>query len=149
MSEQQQDNEPRDVDEPAPTMPPRFVVLTVDAKESSRSTSGAARVRAMFHGHKVPPDLLTIITQRSYEVPAGGKAKLRIAFVDNGEKAAPKGTLVIEAARGKLSPSRIELDGKKHEVTVDYVAPDETIRVSIRASLQGYVRGKVHLYLEA
>lgn len=133
----------------APTMPPRHVAITTDAKESSIHACGAKRVRAMFGGHKVSHEIATTITQRCYDMKAGAKTKLKIAFFEGNEKASPKGTLVLEPNRGKISPSRIELDGKKSEVTVEYTAPDETIRVSIRAFLEGFARGKVHLHLEA
>ena len=84
-----------------------------------------------------------------YEVKAGDEGEAPAAFFDNNEKAKPKGMLRLETNRGKISPTRIELDGSKHEVTIEYTAPDETIRVSIRAFLDGFARGKVHLHLEA
>jgi hypothetical protein len=49
--------------------------------------------------------------------------------------------------RGRLERIEIELDGKQDVVTVGYDAPDETIRVSVRAFLEGYARGKLHLHL--
>lgn len=55
---------------------------------------------------------------------------------------------MLRTTRGKLSWTRRELDGKNDRVEVDYTAPDETIRVSVRAYLEGFHRGKVHLHLE-
>lgn len=148
MSEQQDIDEMPDRYAP-PTMPPRHLAITMDAKESEFHACGTQRVRAMFGKHRVPHEVIKAITQRCYDLKAGAKTKLRIAFFENNEKAAPKGTLVLAPDRGKVTPTRIELDGKKHEITVEYTAPDETIRVSIRAFLEGFARGKVHLHLEA
>lgn len=132
-----------------PTLPPKQIMIAVDAKESTHHACGEQRIRSMFPEQKISREVATAITQRCYELQAGGKTKLKISFRDSNEKASPKGTLVLEPDRGKISPSRIELDGKKHEVTVEYTAPDETIRVSVRAFLEGFARGKVHLHLEA
>jgi hypothetical protein len=128
--------------------PERTISLTADTKESDRHECGAERVRGVFPGKKIPRELAVAMTQRCYVLPAGGKTKLKVAFFEGTEKASPKGTLVIEPKRGKVSPSRIELDGSKHEIVVDYTAPDETVRVSVRAMMPGFARGKVHLHLE-
>lgn len=134
---------------PAPTIPPRRVTIEVDAKESTHHRCGERSVRMMFGEQKVSREIATAVTQRCYDLKPGAKTKLKIAFFEKDNKASPKGTLVIEPDRGKVSPSRIELDGKKQDVTVEYTAPDETIRVSIRAYLEGFARGKIHLHLEA
>lgn len=129
--------------------PPHSLMLSlVDGKESDRHRCGEQRVRAAFPGKKVPRELAALMTQRCYVLPAGARTKLRVAFLDGKEKASPKGSLVLEVDRGKISPSRIELDGSKNDVVVEYTAPDETIRVSVRAFLAGFARGKVHLHLE-
>lgn len=132
----------------APTLPTKLVKMSPEAKESQHHACGERRVRSMFPGHKISREIATAVTQRCYDLKAGAKTKLTIAFFEDKEKASPKGTLVIEPNRGKVSPSRIELDGSKHEVTVEYTAPDETIRVSVRAFIAGFARGKVHLHLE-
>ena len=132
-----------------PTLPKRQVVLSVDAKESDHHRCGEHRVRTVFAGQKVSREIVTALTQRCYVLRAGGKTKLKISFLENNEKASPKGTLLLETSRGKVSPSRIELDGKHHEVTVEYTAPDETVRVSVRAFIAGFTRAKAHLHLEA
>jgi hypothetical protein len=132
-----------------PKLPPHQITIAVDAKESVHYKCGDQRVRGAFRGHKLTNEMVVAFSQRCYDLKAGAKTKLTIGFLENNEKTTPKGTLVLEPTRGKVSPSRIELDGKKSEVTVEYTAPDETIRVSIRAFLVGFARGKVHLHLEA
>ena len=81
-------------------------------------------------------------------MPPGNTCELNIQFYEDGERVKPTGTLLLQAKRGKLSPTRYELDGTKDEVCITYKAPDETIRVSIRAYLEEFYRGKIHLHLE-
>ena len=147
MTEQQRPDSSRS--EPQLVAPERTISLEIDAKESDHHNCGVQRVRSMFPGKKVPRELAVAMTQRCYVLGAGKKTKLKIAFHEGKEQVAPKGTLVIQPDRGKVSPGRIELDGSKREIVVDYTAPDETIRVSVRAMMPGFARGKIHLHLEA
>jgi hypothetical protein len=127
---------------------PRVVALSADAPESDHHTCAERRMKATFPDRQVPREVALAVTQRCYLLPAGGRTKLHISFMDGKERLRPKGTLVVEPKRGKVSPSRIELDGSTDHVEIDYTAPDETIRVSVRAFLAGFGRGKIHLHLE-
>lgn len=133
---------------PMLVVPKRRVELSVDARESEHHSCGINRARRVLGDHKLPREDVLIATQRCYALDPGGETKLRLDFMDGDEKVKPEGTLVIQPKRGKVSATRIELDGSKDHVEVGYTAPDETIQVSIRAFLAGFRRGKVHLHLE-
>jgi hypothetical protein len=60
----------------------------------------------------------------------------------------PKGDLRLTTDRGKLATTLVKLDGKQEKVTVELTTPDETIKISVRAFLDGYARGKAHLHLQ-
>ena len=106
------------------------------------------RLDALTGGRKLSRDERVAFTQTCYEFDAGTTVALTASFLENGKPVSPEGELVLESPRGKLRPKRIPLDGKTSKVTVDYTAPDETIKVSVRGFLRGYARGKVHLHLE-
>ena len=94
-------------------------------------------------------ELIGVMTFHTYEVKPGETCTLNIRFIANGEYSQPTGTLIIETTRGILSKQRVELDGKQDKVTVEYTAPNETIKVSIRAYLDDFTRGKIRLQLIA
>jgi len=82
-----------------------------------------------------------------YDVAAASTVDVRISFHHQAAPARPKGELRLTTDRGKLAPSHLLLDGERECVDVQYTAPDETIKVSLRAFLDGYTRGKAHLHL--
>lgn len=130
--------------------PARFVSIEPEKlKVSQFHSCGERRVRNVLNRRDLGPDIVAALTQRCYEFEPGARTRLRIEFVDGKERVHPAGMLELSAERGKLSKTRLELTGKEKEVVVDYLAPDETIKVSIRAFLDGFARGKIHLHLEA
>lgn len=146
----EQADRPDRVETPAPTIerPARYIALETEAAPSDEHACGERRLRAFLGRRDVAADLAAAVTQRCYRLEAGGSCRITVKFIDDGKEVRPKGTLVFVPERGKLKPLRVELDGKKGEVTAEYTAPDETIKVSVRAFLDGFVRGKLHLHLE-
>lgn len=88
------------------------------------------------------------ITEFCYEVEPGSECALTVSFYRDDRPVKAKGLLRLTTNRGKLSPTRVELTGNKDKVKVNFKAPDETIKISIRAFLGGFHRGKIHLHLE-
>jgi hypothetical protein len=131
-----------------PKLPPNEVVLNVDAPASAAYTCGSLFVQGLAHGRDVPREQLERRNFPCHDVAPGATVALKISFLGEGKPLRPKGELHLTTTRGKLSPARVTLDGKHDHVTVRYTAPDETIKVSLRAFLDGYARGKAHLHLE-
>ena len=122
---------------PLPALPPDYLTLDINAPRSATYKCGAQFAddaqRWSF------PD---------YDVAPGATVPITISFHGkDGSARRPKGDLRLTTTRGKLSATRLKLDGKADKVTVQYAAPDETIKVSLRAFLDGYSRGKAHLHL--
>jgi hypothetical protein len=131
-----------------PKLPPNYLVLNVEAPASTLYQCGADFVQGLAHGRKVPKEQLERWKFKCHDVAPGATVPLKISFLAEGKPLRPKGELHVTTTRGKLSPSRVTLDGKHDHITVRYTAPDETIKVSLRAFLDGYARGKAHLHLE-
>ncbi len=134
--------------QPVLTMPESHIVITADTKERRRHVCGDIRLGQFFGKAKIDKYFRNVLTQPCYETEAGGQCTLTLSFYRGKKLHKPKGHLHLETNRGKLQPVRFELDGKKTKVQAQYSAPDETIRVSIRAFLEGFHRGKIHLHLE-
>ena len=115
---------------------------------SDRNRCGEMRLGGLFEDLKLKSDQRTRITESCYDVKPSSAINLTISFYEGHRVASPKGVLQLKATRGKLEPTRLELDGKQEKVRVKYTAPDETVKVSIRALLDGFRRGKIHLHLE-
>lgn len=87
------------------------------------------------------------VSYNTYEAKPGEKCALVVRFIEDGKGIKPNGTLILKAKRGKLSKQEVVLNGRTDSVKVEYTAPDETIRVSIRAFLDHFTRGKICLQL--
>jgi hypothetical protein len=96
---------------------------------------------------KVSKRILKAVSHECFEIKPTATCKLTIRFVKNGKPTMPKGTLMVDTERGKLSKQIIELQGKKSIVNLSYTAPDETIKNTIRAKMEGFSRGKIHLHI--
>lgn len=134
--------------QPTLPMPEKYVAITTTTRESKRYKCGDVKLRQFYGEAKVTNYVRNVITQPCYEIEAGGQCTLAISFYHGKKLCKPKGHLYLKTNRGKLQPVRFELDGKKTKVQAQYSAPDETIKVSIRAFLEGFHRGKIHLHLE-
>ncbi|MFX0197877.1 MAG: hypothetical protein ACFFCW_17280 [Candidatus Hodarchaeota archaeon] len=134
--------------QPVLTMPENHIAITADTKERRRHACGEVRLGQFFGREKIDKHFRNVLTQPCYEMEAGGQCTLTLSFYRGKKLHKPKGHLHLETNRGKLKPVGFELDGKKEKVKVQYSAPDETIRVSVRAFLKGFHRGKIHLHLE-
>lgn len=128
--------------------PDRYILMNPDVELSSRHTCGASKMERMGIAKHSLKQAEGISAECCYEMAPGASCTVKISFHSPKSKIKPKGELLLEAKRGKLSPSRVELDGKKESIEVKYQAPDETVKVSLRAYVEGFYRGKVHLHLE-
>jgi hypothetical protein len=126
----------------------QYILIHPGAGRRERQQCGDARLAAIAGHEELTADERARLTEACYEDAPGAQYALAIQFYRRGRAVQPKGHLQLTANRGKLSPTRVELDGRKERVEVQYTAPDETVQVSIRAFLPGFRRGKVHLHLE-
>ena len=124
------------------------IELRAAAPESPHHRCGRDRLRLAPPAMRALAEAMPTLVEQCYAVPAGETITLKLTFHRGAERTRPHGTLVLQPQRGKVRPSRIELQGTEDEIEVQYTAPDETIRVSVRAFLPGFLRGKLHLHLE-
>lgn len=124
-----------------------YVTIEPAAEISRYATCGARAMEHLPGIGALDGDERARLSWRCYDAPAGARVKLVIAFVRNGRPEKPTGLLELMTTRGKLSPLRLDLQGDRDRIEIDYHAPDETIKVSIRARLKGYQRAKIHLHL--
>ncbi len=129
-------------------IPDDYILIVPSATESKYHACGEMRLRRFAGSEKIKKATKRVVTEHCYDLEPGGECELKINFYQGRKKVKPKGMLLLQTKRGKLSPTRYELDGSRDKVVVKYKAPDETIKVSIRAYLDGFHRGKIHLHLE-
>ncbi len=127
---------------------PAHIVIDPGQPMSTRHACGSAKVQRMFPGQVLTAPEQSRLTGTCHDSAPGGTVTLTVSFIRNGKPDRPKGELRLTTNRGKLSPSRLMLDGSTDHVTARFTAPDETIKVSIRAYLEGFQRGKIHLHLD-
>lgn len=123
-----------------------YIVIEPDLPKSKHFNCGKRRLAYSGVQKDISEEMVGIIAHHCYEMQPLGKCKLTIRFIQKGKPIKPKGDLVIKTERGKLSKQFVKLDGKTESVEVQYTAPDETIKNSIRARMSGFVRGKIHLH---
>ena len=132
-----------------PPPPHDYVSLAAQAEPSRAYRCGAQLAKAISHGRDLPPEQIERFAFPCYDVASGSTVSITISFHGAGGKMhRPKGELRLKTDRGKLSATRFTLDGKHDKVAVQLTVPDETIKVSLRAFLDGFGRGKVHLHLQ-
>jgi len=150
MSEIHEPTEPPEpVRAPAPrdmmVVPAKYLRLEVEADPYEPPCGRGALERAL--GPDDAAALGDVFTQPCYRLAPGAHCEIRIRARGNEARGLPAGTLRVAADRGRLERTEIALDSSQDAVTVGYDAPDETIRVSVRAFLEGHSRGKAHLHL--
>jgi hypothetical protein len=124
-------------------VPERYVRLSIDAPPYEPRCGRRALERALRG--RATPELAEVFTQPCFRLAPGAHCEIHVRFAGGGE--APRGNLRLTVDRGRLERSEIELDGSQDELAIGYDAPDETIRISVRAFLDGHARGKAHLHL--
>jgi hypothetical protein len=140
---------PRDVvKKPMVNMPHSYIVLEVGGQRSSSHHCGTQFAKAVARGRDLPADEVERLAFGDYDISPGSTVTITISFHGEGKMHRPKGDLRLTTDRGKLSTTRVKLDGKQEKVTVELATPDETIKTSVRAFLDGYARGKAHLHLQ-
>lgn len=124
------------------------IVIEPKAPRSATYKCGEDRLRPHIKMYKLKPEEVLLLTHACYELKAGSAVPLTVSFVKDGKPAKPKGVLRLTTDRGKLVPTTIELNGTQSRVSAELVTPDETIKLSVRAFVEGFRRGKVHLHLD-
>jgi hypothetical protein len=126
-------------------VPTDYITIEAEAQPSKHYACGTEFIKALAHGRDLAPDHFAPLGFSCYDVAPATSLTLTISF--KSKERLPKGLLRLRTDRGKLSDSFIQLDGKRKQIEIQYTAPDETIKVSIRAFLDGYGRGKAHFHL--
>jgi hypothetical protein len=124
------------------------ILIEPKAPISTVHKCGEDRLRDYIPVYKLSPEEVAVLTHSCYQVKAGSKVALTISFLKDGKAVKPKGTLLLTTERGKLSNSVIELDGTVSQVNSELATPDETIKITVKAILDSFRRGKVHLHLK-
>ncbi len=128
-------------------VPPEYITIVADAKPSAYYAEGTQFLKALAHGRDLPAEYFAPLGFPCYDAAPGSTITLTITFHNKDKKHRPKGLLRLRTDRGKLSDTFVKLDGKHEQIKIQYTAPDETIKVSIRAFLDGHGRGKAHFHL--
>jgi hypothetical protein len=136
------------IERPVITPPDTYVSLTAAAPPSDLRCGRDRIVTLLGDDHGLDEPAVEALTQPCLTLSPGATTTVTVRFVQDGKPARPSGTLRLEPTRGRLERTRFELDGERESVEVGYKAPDETVRVSVRAFLDGFGRGKLHLHLE-
>lgn len=134
--------------QPKLSMPDKYILISAVAKQRKIQADEARRLSSFLDVSEIQPIGKDVLKGSHYEMGPGETCELKIDFYQDGQKVKPKGMLLLQAKRGKLSPTRYELDGTKDSVFVRFSAPDETIRISVRALLEEFYRGKIHIHLD-
>jgi hypothetical protein len=125
-----------------------YVLVDPGIPPSEHHRCGDARLGAVLAEHRLTAEERVRLTESCHDAKPGSEHTLTVSFRHRGEPVKPKGLLRLATTRGKLTPVRVELDGRQEHVKVRYAAPDETVKVTVRAFLDGFRRGKIHLHLE-
>lgn len=128
------------------SVPDQVVTLELVSGTEIDHSCGDRRLRAFANSAKLKPKARRTLTERCYLVPPGATVELEVGLRSNRGSNKVTGPIYIEANRGKLSSTRVEVKSAK-PVRVEFTAPDETVKISIRAFADGFHRGKVHLHL--
>jgi hypothetical protein len=133
---------------PAPAdmivVPDRYLRVEIDA-ERYEPACGRGPLERLLGADA--GDLAEVFAQPCYRLAPGASCEIRVRAAGEHAESMPEGRLRLAVDRGRLERTEVELDGSQEMVAVGYTAPEETIRVSIRAFLDGHARGKAHLHL--
>jgi len=83
-----------------------------------------------------------------FRVSRKSKFRIKVSFSDDqGGKYKPTGTLEMLPSRGVIDPAFVELKGDKDHHEFTYLAVNETVKVSVKCRLKGFLTGRVKLVL--
>ena len=124
----------------------QYISIKPNLAKSKKFACGKERLNRFIGVKNASEKIIGTVAHHCYEMKPTATCTLSIRFIGKEKLVKPKGVLSIITERGKLSKQVVKLDGKTDVVKVEYTAPDETIKNSIRARMTGFTRGKIHLH---